>query len=182
MSFKKVLLNKFEKKTVINALSSFNVVNLVLDINIFGDVHYIIFYTREDTLFSLSVEFDNRVTKDANLFSNFLNICKNKLEHTFKNSHFYFKYNAPLDSNEILLSSLTISRNIAYLIHNIKFFELSSHSVTISSTQIDEILETVLREGFSAKDSFSHTYKKLNIDIVSILENIKSHNHALEIR
>jgi len=174
------ILNSFEKRAVISGLSKFNVVNLLLTIDQYDDVQYVIFYKYNEILFLLTVDFDNRDPNDPNIISNFLNDCEFKFEHAFEKSHLYFKYKAPLDSTEILLSSFTICRNLSFLIHQFRFFDFSLPDETISFSKVHDVFEKYLKNGFGVKDSFLNTYKDLDIDIERILENINAYKHPLE--
>lgn len=175
------VLNAFEKKSIILALSEYNVINLVLQTNSFNEAYYDIFYKFEDTLFVIRLQFHNYNPLESNQVSKFLELCRFKLKYAFENSHFYFKYSAPLDANEIMLSYISISNDIDYLLHALHRFDIFSLNPYKPAFRIDDKFEPYLRSGYSVKDSFRLTYEELGLDIDYAIEAIESFKHELEI-
>ncbi len=168
------VLNDFEKKCVIESLKDFKVVNLVLDVNSFNEVHYIIFYEYKSVLFAHRVLFTIHYEKYDGIVSDFIRICNLMLSTRYKIHDKYLSFEAPLDANEILYSVNETSSELFSLLHYLKLSNIVSLP-SVNNDYVHECVENGLRDGLCISDSYWRIFDLLKIDTEVLIEYIKSH-------
>ncbi len=180
----KAILNDFEKKTLVSALSEFGVINVALHIDSMNSVSYIAFFRKGDYIFSHSLFYSAyKVVNERPSISDFIRHAKEDLKISFKSLRdLLLRPSNPNTANPNYMA-YQISQNL--YIQQSNFYCVGACDVRFKSVDFESVEARSLKllvTGSKFENVVSVFFKnfKYNDVLIDRIHNLKKHSFELE--